>query len=345
MLAGPPRPPGWNPPGTASLAKVPMRAHPSPIMMNPGLLATLAAAAATVLPAQVVIPPPTDPIAPLADLGIALGDAQTRLTVPVSIKDRGPWDFIIDTGAERTVVSRELAGILGLPAGPGVRVTAMTGTTNVATVIVPALSVSSISRETIDAPALETRNLGAPGMLGIDTLQGHSVDIDFDHNRMVLKPARKRASSVRHAPDEIIVTARSLLGQLIVTDARWRGAKIAVVIDTGSAISVGNPALRSMMARKLRPLGPVAMLGATGDTLVADAFSVDAVEIGGIGFQNFRIAFADAPPFKRFGLGDRPALLLGMDALRLFRSVDIDFANREIRFKLPRGRVADTYLG
>jgi len=306
-------------------------------MIHGGLLAALAAAAAaTVSPAQLVIAPPTAPAAPLADVDIALGDAQTRMTVPVSIKARGPWNFIIDTGAERTVVSRELAGILGLPAGPGVRVTAMTGTSNVATVIVPDLSVSTISSETIDAPALETRHLGAPGMLGIDALQGHSVDIDFDRNTMVLKPSRKRGTSARRDDGDIVVTARSLFGQLIVTDARWRGKKVAVVIDTGSAISIGNGALQTLMGQKPRLLGPVSLVSATGGLLVANAYAVDGVEIGGIGFENFPIAFADAPPFARFGLGDRPALLLGMDSLRLFRSVDIDFANREIRFKLPR---------
>jgi len=305
-------------------------------MIHGGLLAALAAAVTLVSPAQLVIAPPTPPVSPLVDLDIALGDAQTRMTVPVSIADRGPWGFIIDTGAERTVVSRELAGVLGLPAGPGVRVTAMTGTSTVATVIVSALSVSSISRETIDAPALETRNLGAPGMLGIDALQGHSVAIDFDRNIMQLKPSRRRGTAARRDGDDIVISARSLFGQLIVTDAHWRGQRIAVVIDTGSAISVGNPALRTLMQDRMRPIGAVSMLGATGGTLVADAYSVDGVELGGIGFQNFQIAFADAPPFRRFGLGTRPAVLLGMDALRLFRSVDIDFANREIRFKLPR---------
>ena len=50
------------------------------------------------------------------------------------------------------------------------------------------------------------------------------------------------------------------------------------------------------------------------------------------------MAVADAAPFKRFGLTDQPALLLGMDALRLFDQVQIDFANRQIRFSLPDTR-------
>ena len=39
-----------------------------------------------------------------------LGFDDSRMTVPVSIGASGPYRFIIDTGAERTVVSRELAG-------------------------------------------------------------------------------------------------------------------------------------------------------------------------------------------------------------------------------------------
>ena len=41
----------------------------------------------------------------------------------------------------------------------------------------------------------------------------------------------------------------------------------------------------------------------------------------------------------RFGLRDTPALIVGMDTLRLFRRVDIDFANREIQFTLPVPRI------
>jgi len=47
-------------------------------------------------------------------------------------------------------------------------------------------------------------------------------------------------------------------------------------------------------------------------------------------------------PFKRFGLSDTPALMLGMDSLRLFRRVQIDFANREIRLTLPRNVMASS---
>jgi hypothetical protein len=48
------------------------------------------------------------------------------------------------------------------------------------------------------------------------------------------------------------------------------------------------------------------------------------------------VAFAEVPPFKKFGLDKKPALLLGMDAMRSFRRVEIDFPNRQVRFLMPR---------
>jgi hypothetical protein len=61
--------------------------------------------------------------------------------------------------------------------------------------------------------------------------------------------------------------------------------------------------------------------------------------VAGVDIANLPVAFADAAPFKHFGLTDKPALLLGMDALRLFRRVKIDFPNREVRFLLPRDSI------
>lgn len=297
--------------------------------------------------AQLVILPPAPAPVPLSDEAmLALGVSAGRMTVPVSINQRGPWNFIIDTGAERTVVSRELAGVLGLSAGPRLRVIAMTGPSNVGSVIVPRLSVSTIARETIEAPALGARDLGAVGMLGIDALQGHAISINFDRQQMTLRPSRKRAGRGTAAlPGEIVVVAKSLFGQLIVTDAFWHGKRISVVIDTGSPVTVGNSALLAAITRRPKELGPMQLTSATGGVLNTTAFTVDELNIGGIAFQNVTVAFSDVPPFARFGLGRTPALLLGMDSLKLFRQVHIDFANREIRFAAPRATGMQIFSG
>jgi len=286
------------------------------------------------LSAQTAAPLGSDSNPPPAD-SIAIADADQRMTVPVQIADAGPFHFVVDTGAERTVISRELAAALGLAAGRGVRVTAMANVEQVATVVIPRIRVGPLGGSRIEAPAFAASNIGGAGMLGIDTLQGHAVTIDFDQNMMTVTPSTKRRRTPAAAPGEVVVRARDMFGQLVVTDAYFGERRVRVVIDTGSDVTMGNPALRRLIARRT-VLRQISARAVTGVSLLADYGQIGAVRIGSTTIENLPVAFADAPPFSRFGLADKPALMLGMDALRLFRRVTIDFPNRELRLLLPR---------
>ena len=48
------------------------------------------------------------------------------------------------------------------------------------------------------------------------------------------------------------------------------------------------------------------------------------------------IAFADAHPFKLFGLDKKPSMLLGMEGLRSFERVSVDFSTKKVTFLLPK---------
>lgn len=266
---------------------------------------------------------------------LAIGEKDLRMTVPVTIAGSGSWPFVIDTGAERTVLSRELADRLKLSRGRSVRVTTMVGTGPADTARVPDLRVSTLQPPLIEAPLFMRANLGAIGMLGLDALQGHTVRIDFDTNTMALRPSKRRRRAFA-APGEIVVTARSLYGQLIVTDARWRGRKIAVVLDTGSPVTIANPALLKLGRTLPRSIGPMPVTAVTGEIMIADGYVLNDVEFGQVLFPQVPVGVANAAPFKKFGLQDTPALLLGMETLRLFRRVEIDFPGRTIRLTMPR---------
>jgi hypothetical protein len=216
------------------------------------------------------------------------------------------------------VVSRELAGLLKLPLGQPARVFDFTGPADVATVKVPSLSAGALGTSGMEAPQLLMADIGAPGMLGIDALQGQSIVLDFYRKRMVLKRAR------RHASGDVVISARSRTGQLIVTKAWFNGQPIAVVIDTGSWLSVGNSAMLRLAKRAPRSYGPI----------VVTAVTVSDVRVGSVNFNNFGMVFADVPPFSRFGLRDKPALILGMSSLKLFSRVELDFVNREVGFTM-----------
>lgn len=309
-------------------------------MLASAALVTAPAPAHQVEPGSELPPAMTSPVpeTPVDELWIS--EVDLRMTVPASIAGSTPWPFVIDTGSERTVVSAELARRLGLPPGPVRRVTTMAGTAPAATALVPDLRVGPVLVGAIEAPVFSRRNLGAIGMLGIDALQGHKVSIDFHEDTMALVPARKNRRP-RARADEILVIAKSLYGQLIVTDAHWRGRKIAVVIDTGSPLTVGNPPLLALGRKPPPPLGKVTMIAVNGVAITAESYLLERLEIGGVRFSGVSVAIADLAPFRRFGLEDRPALLLGMDTLRMFRAIDIDFANRTIVMRLPRDARTD----
>jgi predicted aspartyl protease len=268
---------------------------------------------------------------------VLLGERDTRMTVPVAVGGAGPYPFVVDTGAERTVISRELAGRLKLAPGPMVTVTTMTGSAPADTVVIPSLSITSMGEfGRIEAPAYAGRHLGAPGLLGIDTLAGHIVTIDFENHTMNVVPSTKRMMRLNTAPDEVVVRAKSIYGQLILTEAFFAGTRVRVLLDTGSTASVGNGAFMKRMGRSKATMVPITLTSVTGATTIAQAALVPRLKLGGMTFEHLPIAFSDVAPFKRLGLDKRPAIILGMDAMRAFRRVKIDFANQEVRFLMPR---------
>lgn len=311
-------------------------------MMKPRiaiLSAGIAGALALLSPlwAQEPAPPSSEPDA-AAQTGTRLGyeeDRSERMTVPVSIGGRGPYRFVVDTGAERTVISSDLADRLNL--GPGLTsvVHSMTEVSRIATVVIPELVVGGKRVRGINAPALERHNLGAEGMLGVDSLQSQRVAFDFIRQEMTIMPSRRREE--KWPEGTIVVTARNRMGHLVLVDASVDGQKVWVVIDTGSQITVANNALRRKLERKGR-LGatlPVEMLSVTGGRVTADQTKVNLIRIGGVDIVNMPIAFADVHPFRKMNLIRRPAILLGMDALKLFKRVSVDFANRRVRILAP----------
>ncbi len=280
-------------------------------------------------------PSPADPAVEQAAKSLAIGQIEQRMTVPVQVNAGGPFRFVVDTGAERSVVSRDIASRLGLEQGPNVTLTSMTETSVVPTVIVTSLAIPAIGeRRLVATPALDSVNIGASGLLGLDALENRRVVVDFEHQTMSVAPAL--AHPQRHATDEIVVRAKSKFGQLIVTDAFLDDRRLRVVIDTGSQVSIGNSALLRLVQRHRQNVRPATITSVTGGTITLGYGTVQDIELGGVRFARLPIAFADVPPFARFGLSDTPGLLLGMDALRSFRRVDIDFANRQIRLLMPR---------
>lgn len=292
------------------------------------MIAGLASVVTPVLPAFILGsgPEPEETLAASTDIG-------QRMTVATHVNGIGPFSFTIDTGAARSVVSDRLASRLSLPVGKMVTIYGIDGPSPASTVRVDSLRVGARERKDIAAPVLPERSLGSSGFLGIDALKDERVLMDFKRNRVTIAQSAREA--MEGEGGVIVVTGRSRFGQLILTDARVGGIKVRAIIDTGAQNTIGNLPLQRMMAKRgAAPGQKTSIIGVTGAELPAEATSIRRITLGGMEVTHMPIAYADVQTFRLFGLEDKPAILVGMDVLRMFERVAVDFKEREVRFRV-----------
>jgi predicted aspartyl protease len=267
-----------------------------------------------------------------------------RMTVAVRLAGAGPYRFLVDTGADRTAVSRDLVAKLKLPTAGGAELHSVSGVSQVTTARVKDLELTHPPEQSIEAAVLESANMGADGIVGVDVLRSQRVLFDFQSQTMSIVPASTPDFASERGT--IVVTARRKNGRLVVTDAVANGERLTVVLDTGSQVSIGNQALhRKLLGSNLVDIDKsVELESVTGQKIIGDYMFVKELTIGGIGLTNLAVVFTDAHTFKQLGLDKKPALLLGMNAIRAFKKVSIDFANKKFRVVMPEHSELETQV-
>ena len=254
-----------------------------------------------------------------------------RFTVPVSIGGEGPYNFLIDTGAQATVLSRELADLLGVENRRPATLVGMNSSEQVEVAPISDFALGARMFDIMSAPLVAQANIGsADGVLGVDSLQEQRVLFDFDNRTIEVADASTLGGNRGF---EIIVRARRQFGQLIITEASLNGIDVSLILGTGSEGSIGNRELeRRLRARIAGDAEVTDINGAEENTQLRMARNL---RIGRAKVSQMPIGFVDSPTFELLGLEDEPAILLGMNELRLFRRVAIDFEDRRELFDLP----------
>lgn len=302
---------------------------------------TLAALALASLAAPAAASPelPSPPPAPATTAGMVDPAAETlaleeeryrRLTLPVTVEGTGPFAFMIDTGSQATAITREIRDIAGLsPAGTATLV-GMASRREVELASVRRIEFGNNSYTNFAAPVLERAHVGADGIIGLDALQDFRVLLDFRKATISVEDAREKEG---RGGFEIIVRARSRLGQLLITDALVEGVRATVIIDTGAQASLGNLALREKI--RVRRAEAVLTTDVNGVDILGELAVVRSLTIEGLSLTDVPLTFADAPAFEALGLHDEPVLSIGMQHLSLFDRVAIDFGRKRIAFDVP----------
>jgi len=290
----------------------------------------------------------TDPApqAPAPDNGALLEtafDQAKRMVVPVMLNGKGPYGFVVDTGANRTVVSTEAAAACGLPQAGQAEVHGIAGAEAAQLASVRRLVVGSVASQNLTLPVIDRARLGADGLLGVDILRGRRMSLDFLGNRFEISASgqgvelgRGTNTRIRGETDPIEVPAAYREGQLVILDAQVAEVRVAAFIDSGAQVTVGNHALRDAVVRT-RPefgvrLAPVPLISATGQTAMGQFAPLPTLRLGGMQINQVLGIFAQLHIFDLWKLNDRPAILIGIDVLRHFHDVTLDFGRREVIF-------------
>ena len=295
------------------------------------LLACLCMALSTAALAEPSALPPAEDYTPPSDELTFDRDRYQRMTVPVTVAGHGPYRFLVDTGAQASVVTPRVRDDARLPFEGVARLVAMGSSAEVETFSLDALEFAGRELSNLTVALLEARNVGADGILGLDALQAVRVLIDFRERRITLADSSEGSSTSGY---EIVVRARRKLGQMIITDARIDGVRTAIVIDTGAQGSHGNGALRRKLgARRTQEL---LVTDVNGVQTIGQVALAKEMQLGRLTLTGVPISYIESPVFEELGLDSRPALILGMQSLRMLDRVAIDFAKRRVLFDISR---------
>lgn len=305
------------------------------------LLTRLLSAGGLNLASPVIAAPQADAPAPPPD-GEArlLTNLLTRMAIEVDLGARRSV-FVIDTGAERTSISNQLAQRLQLEPGPLIRVHGITSSELVPTVRLPRLGFSRRRFLDLIAPVFPYALLGADGLLGLDALAPFRLTLDFRNRRVLLAPSFGPGSAglfgegrASRLPSIESLSHEDLFRRLLITRIVADGVDAAAFIDTGAQYSIGNRALlRALDARLGGSIRPqVRVYGVTGQSLTAEAGQVANLQFHRRDLGSTPLLFADLHVFHVLNLIESPTLLLGADVLTRFNRIILDYGAKRIRF-------------
>lgn len=264
-------------------------------------------------------------------------DRVGRIVVPVLIDGKGPFRFLVDTGADGSMISPALVHTLGLvPSQTGIeQVEGTTGTEQLPWVTIDSLRIGSIVKHDLRMPISHTPVLiGLDGILGLAGFGAVRVRVDFHSNRVAID----RSTSGLPA-GYLDIHARRTPGGLLMIPAQVGNIRVEAVIDTGAAETLGNAALRRALLRAARNPAAARIYGVTRQVSSGGISASPTIYLGPAAIRGLEIVYSDIPIFKIWHLDSQPALIIGMNVLGSVDALVLDYPRARVYMRpgAPKG--------
>jgi len=256
-----------------------------------------------------------------------------HIVVPALVNGKGPYTFMVDTGADESAVYAWFAKSLDLPKGKVGELSGATGSEKMTITRLSSLSVDGHAINQIDADTLPDRTDGAKiaGIVGVDLL-GHRLAImDFACRTFELRPVQRITPDLVGTDATLIKAGAILDGKQLSFPVTINGIAGVAVLDTGARYTDINNAFAvaasiDTHSSTFRDASPTH--GATMTSISTRIGPIGTVRFAGITRRDAVARVVDLPYFEGAGLADKPTMNLGVDFLQGTR-LTVDFSSRQ----------------
>jgi predicted aspartyl protease len=256
------------------------------------------------------------------------GGAQPVILLPVQVNGRGPFDFILDTGAGTSLVSSELGRefdikIVGSTDGQGAG-----GKVSVSLAKVDSLAVGESKVSDVDVGIIDLSNIGktvgerVDGDLGYNFLKHFRVTINYRDCEIRFDDPKRVESFAHGVQPGIPIRLANPEKPLILVDvhANSRGP-FQFAIDTGTSTSAIRPDLAKELGLTTVEIPPIA---GGGGQILASASMLNSFQLGGAKIDNLAVVVADFFTLLNAAIGAKLDGIVGHNFLHNFKVV-IDY--------------------
>lgn len=264
--------------------------------------------------------------------------ADGRIATDVFVNGKGPYSFLLDTAASRSMMFEHLRSRLGLET-TGDRPLTVYGMQNIGIaqpVVAEELRLANESIHGLSMGVLPDDSDPADGLLGMDALSNYLLVLDRNHMRLkLLTPDSEEGADFRNWPS-LSLTRRPVqdaAASLWLMRANIGGSSVPSLLDMGSGMTIlnWNAAEQLGLKRTNFPREGIAqkLRDALG-TVEPVIFAKDVtIWLGGRVFVNQTVLVANVNVFRYFHLDGGPAAIIGSGLLK-DNSLAIDFAKARL---------------
>src|SRR5256886_10862271 len=191
------------------------------------------------------------------------GGAQPLILLPIHVNDRGPFDFILDTGAGTSLLSSDLAKkldvtIIGAKEGESAGGKVSVSLAKVASLAVGETKVNDVDVGIVDLSHI-AKTVGAKidGDLGYNFLKHFRVSINYRDCEIRFDDPKRLGNLARGAQTEVPMRLANPAKPLILVDVHANGrGPFQFAIDTGTPTTGITPQLAKELGGELSPVVP-----------------------------------------------------------------------------------------